>query len=76
MKRSVASSRSVRATDVALADLSIEDFQAACPVIDAEVYSVLGTKNAVARPQQATAVADRRLSSNQVAYWREKLGLS
>lgn len=57
-----------------LADLTLEEFQAACPDVDQDVYQVLGTANAVAALCSQGSGGRQRVDQ-QVAEWRQRLGL-
>lgn len=57
-----------------LADLTLEEFQAACPDVDPDVYQVLGTANAVAALCSQGSGGRQRVDQ-QVAEWRQRLGL-
>jgi argininosuccinate lyase len=67
---SLAESRGCR-----LADLSLDELQAACDAVDATVSSVLGTANAVSR-LQSFGSGGREPVRQQLAAWRARLGLS
>jgi argininosuccinate lyase len=58
-----------------LADLSLDELQAACDAVDATVSSVLGTANAVSR-LQSFGSGGREPVRQQLAAWRARLGLS
>ncbi len=58
-----------------LADLSLNDLQEACEVIDSDVYSVLGTENAV-NALQSYGSGGRDAVAQQWAAWRERLAVT
>lgn len=66
-----------RATErgVRLADLSLDEFQAAGATLDDSVYAVLGSENAVRAFASYGSTAPPEVAS-QVANWKVKLGLS
>lgn len=55
-----------------LKDLSLEDLQAACNLIDESVYNVLGTRNAVAA-LQSFGSGGKAPVEEQIAYWQESI---
>lgn len=57
-----------------LADLKLEELQAACDVIDANVYNVLGARNA-ASVLTSYGSGGFAAVSEQLACWQQKLGL-
>jgi argininosuccinate lyase len=56
-----------------LADLSLEELQEACELVDESVYDVLGTQNAVG-VLQSFGSGGRGPVAEQLAMWRERLG--
>ena len=58
-----------------LADLPLEEFQAADATLDDSVYGVLGVENAVRAFVSYGSTAPQEVAS-QVANWKVKLGLS
>ncbi len=60
-------------TNVPLADLPLDEFQAAHASLDESVYDVLGVENAV-RAFQSLGSANPVLVAEQVAAWQERLG--
>ncbi|MFG0335204.1 MAG: argininosuccinate lyase, partial [Maioricimonas sp. JB049] len=57
-----------------LAQLSLDELQEACELIDDDVYSILGTRNAVAA-LSSYGSGGREPVMNQLAAWRTKLGM-
>jgi argininosuccinate lyase len=60
---------------VPLADLALDEFKAAHPCIDADVYDILGAERAVAAFRSYGSTAPHQVQA-QLAQWRERLGLS
>jgi len=58
-----------------LADLSLEELQAACDKIGEDVYEILGTQNAVAA-LKSYGSGGKEPVAERVAAWRQKLGMS
>ena len=58
-----------------LSDLSLEDFQAFDPSLDASIYDVLGIENALAAFRSLGSTSPKRVAS-QIVTWRERLELS
>lgn len=67
--------RRALARGVSLANLPLEDYQAACPELDVEVYDVLGVEKAVQAFVSYGSTGPAEVEK-QVAHWNEKLGLS
>lgn len=59
---------------ITLAELPLEDFQAADPTLDASVYDVLGVKNAIDAFQSIGSTGPRFVSE-QIAMWKNRLNL-
>lgn len=59
--------------DCQLAQLSLEDFREACDMVEDDVFSVLGTRNAVAA-LQSYGSGGQKAVAEQVAIWRERVG--
>ena len=57
-----------------LADLSLEEFQAASDKVEADVYDCLGARNVVSRYQSAGAAGGEPLR-RQLAEWKGRLGV-
>ncbi len=58
--------------DKTLSDLTIEEFQAACDVIDTDIYDCLGAQNVAA--QYATeGAASGEQAKRQIEYWKHRL---
>jgi argininosuccinate lyase len=57
---------------VRLADLSLEDFQTADPLLDAAVYDVLGTERAVGAFVSYGSTAPAQVAE-QLSKWKERL---
>jgi len=55
-----------------LSDLPLNELQTLCPVIEADVASVLGTRNAVAS-LQSFGSGGRNPVSEQIAWWQQRL---
>ncbi len=55
-----------------LKDLSLDDLQAACDLIDESVYDVLGTRNAVAA-LQSFGSGGKAPVEEQITYWQTQL---
>jgi argininosuccinate lyase len=70
--RSVALALSKR---VELSELSVEEFKQINPVIEEDVYSFLGSENAISKFQSYGSTGAGPVSE-QMQYWCEKLGLS
>ena len=60
---------------VTLAELPLEDFQAADPTLDGSVYGVLGVKNAV-EAFESVGSTGPRFVSEQISMWKNRLNLS
>ena len=56
-----------------LADLSLEELQQACDLIDENVYGVLGTQNAMAALQSYGSGGEQPVA-DRVAAWKERVG--
>jgi len=61
--------------DVRLADLTLEDFQAAHPSLDESLYNVLGVDHAIGAFASYGSTAPAEVE-RQLARWREKLNLA
>ncbi|MFP6768345.1 MAG: argininosuccinate lyase, partial [Planctomycetaceae bacterium] len=61
-------------TGIRLADLTLDQFQEACPVIESAVYDVLGTANAVNILQSQGSGGPESVAA-ALAGWRKTLGL-
>ena len=59
---------------ITLAELSLEDFQAADPTLDDSVYDVLGVKNAIDAFQSIGSTGPQFVSE-QIAMWKNRLNL-
>ena len=57
-----------------LAELSLDELQDACDLIEEDVYSILGTRNAVAA-LTSYGSGGREPVMSQLTAWREKLGM-
>ncbi len=60
---------------VRLADLSLEDFRAADPLLDSSVYEVLGAERAVGAFVSYGSTAPAQVA-DQLTKWKERLGIS
>lgn len=60
---------------VTLAELPLDDFQAADPTLDDSVYGVLGVKNAV-EAFESVGSTGPRFVSEQISMWKNRLNLS
>ncbi len=57
-----------------LQDLTLEEFRAVCPQVEADVFDVLGARRA-AEALQSFGSGGKKAVQQQVQYWRRKLGL-
>jgi argininosuccinate lyase len=58
--------------DVRLSDLPLDDFQEACPALDAGVYEILGVERAVQAMQSYGSTAPEQVK-HQIQQWKERL---
>jgi len=56
-----------------LKDLSLEDLQQVCDLIEADVYDVLGAENAMKALQSFGSGGEARVAE-RIAYWQETVG--
>ncbi len=67
--------RTATQQSVTLAELSLEDFQAAEPTLDKSVFDILGVENAVKAFQSVGSTCPERVAE-QVSVWKKRLNLT